>query len=255
MPLRDTYRVAATTAGLRVAGGAGEADDFRLLTRLARRFGSQRLARVCGRIDEVAGPDPRLPLATALCRELARTGRIERRLVEAGDSTRVARATAAGCGRTALRIVVDDLRPGRVADLPRDVAGLRALVDDRGLPEWRRALAPVALNPWGPEVGLLGSLARAADLTAAVAAVEWCTQVFRARFEEAERREVAREICRLIELSGCSQRDFAHHVGTSASRMSTYANGLVTPSAAMMLRFGRSARALSQGAWAGGLHT
>ena len=37
-------------------------------------------------------------------------------------------------------------------------------------------------------------------------------------------------------MSGLTQRDFARRMGTSASRVSTYVNGLVTPSASMMIR-------------------
>lgn len=54
-----------------------------------------------------------------------------------------------------------------------------------------------------------------------------------------DRQLVAREIRRLVAMSGLSQRQFAALCGTSAPRISTYVNGLVTPSAAMMVRFVR----------------
>jgi transcriptional regulator with XRE-family HTH domain len=49
---------------------------------------------------------------------------------------------------------------------------------------------------------------------------------------------------RLIEESGLSRREFASHIGTSTSRLSTYATGKVTPSAALMLRM----RSVNEGA-------
>ena len=50
---------------------------------------------------------------------------------------------------------------------------------------------------------------------------------------------MAREIRELVAMSGLSQREFASMAGTSASRLSTYVNGLVTPSATMMVRIRR----------------
>ncbi|HSS41807.1 MAG TPA: helix-turn-helix transcriptional regulator [Solirubrobacterales bacterium] len=62
--------------------------------------------------------------------------------------------------------------------------------------------------------------------------------------EAAERMAVASEIQRLIEESGLTRHAFASHIGTSTSRLSTYATGKVTPSAALMLRM----RRVSEGA-------
>lgn len=47
---------------------------------------------------------------------------------------------------------------------------------------------------------------------------------------------MAAEVQRLIDDSGLTRREFASHIGTSASRLSTYATGKVTPSAALLLR-------------------
>jgi len=102
-------------------------------------------------------------------------------------------------------------------------------------------MAEIEADPWGPvariveelvarsEPGsageiLLGAVRRARDATAA-----------------SERAEVAREIKELLRGSGLLLSEFASRAGTSASRMSTYANGRVTPSAAMLLRIRRVA--------------
>jgi ribosome-binding protein aMBF1 (putative translation factor) len=63
----------------------------------------------------------------------------------------------------------------------------------------------------------------------------------RDRAEAAERAAVAAEIRVAIGRSGLSQAEFAAEVGTSASRLSTYASGKVTPSATLMLRIRRVA--------------
>ena len=56
-----------------------------------------------------------------------------------------------------------------------------------------------------------------------------------------DRREVAGRVQRAIALSGVSAREFAATLGTSASRLSTYANGKVVPSAALLMRMEREA--------------
>jgi transcriptional regulator with XRE-family HTH domain len=50
---------------------------------------------------------------------------------------------------------------------------------------------------------------------------------------EANERAAIREA---IQRSGLSQAEFASRIGTSPSRLSTYASGKVTPSATLMLR-------------------
>lgn len=47
---------------------------------------------------------------------------------------------------------------------------------------------------------------------------------------------MATEVDRLIRESGLSRAEFASRIGTSSSRLSTYATGRVTPSAALLVR-------------------
>jgi transcriptional regulator with XRE-family HTH domain len=58
----------------------------------------------------------------------------------------------------------------------------------------------------------------------------------RDKAEEEERETVAAEVTGLIATSGLSRAEFASRIGTSSSRLSTYATGKVTPSAALMVR-------------------
>jgi transcriptional regulator with XRE-family HTH domain len=50
------------------------------------------------------------------------------------------------------------------------------------------------------------------------------------------------EVRRLVDESGLTRADFASRIGTSASRLSTYVNGKVTPSAALLLRMKENAQ-------------
>ena len=58
--------------------------------------------------------------------------------------------------------------------------------------------------------------------------------------EASEREAVAVEVAALVRASGLSRAEFASRIGTSASRLSTYATGKVTPSAALLVRMRRT---------------
>lgn len=58
----------------------------------------------------------------------------------------------------------------------------------------------------------------------------------RHRWEQDARAEVANRLRSLLLRSGLTQRDFAAQLGTSASRLSTYLNGKVTPGADLLVR-------------------
>ncbi len=118
-------------------------------------------------------------------------------------------------------------------------------VIDRGLvQDWRPIFVELRRSPWGrvarrveqylsyrhPDgVGTLFSLA---------------IERARADADQAERAEVAARVRSAVARSGLTQQEFARLVGTSASRLSTYLNGKVTPSAAMLVRIERAAAGL-----------
>lgn len=54
-----------------------------------------------------------------------------------------------------------------------------------------------------------------------------------------ERAEVAAEIRGLLTASGYTREEFARRIGTSTSRLCTYLNGKVNPSAALVVRMRR----------------
>lgn len=254
-PTTEGALKAAVLCNLLGVVALGDPEDYQHTATLVRRFGHQQVAQIQNELDDLLRVGPDLPLTTAACRELARRTHIERSLVGAGQTDEDAVTISSKCYGTAFWLLMADIDPANPAPFPRDAEEVAHIVEKRGVAEWRRVLAIIAANPWGPEVTRLADLAREADLPAPASALEWCAKVYRKRFEEAERLEVAKEIRRLVAISGCSQRQFAQYIGTSPSRLSTYVNGLVTPSAAMMLRISRSASALAQGAtWSGGLH-
>lgn len=60
---------------------------------------------------------------------------------------------------------------------------------------------------------------------------------------EDEREQVASEVRPLISSSGLTAAQLAERLGTSASRLSTYSSGKVSPAATFMVRMRRIARA------------
>jgi DNA-binding transcriptional regulator YiaG len=113
---------------------------------------------------------------------------------------------------------------------------VQAALERGDLGDWQRIVAELKREPWGRtarQVEEVLSHSRPYGIADAMEAV--LTRV-RERAEAGERAEVAAEIRQAVERSGLSRAEFAAAIGTSASRLSTYATGRVTPSAALMVR-------------------
>ncbi|GAA2566368.1 helix-turn-helix domain-containing protein [Pseudonocardia hydrocarbonoxydans] len=111
-----------------------------------------------------------------------------------------------------------------------------------GLSHWRRLATAVRADPWGPVARRIeGALAAVRPYGVAELMDDVLTSA-RAHADERERAEVAAEIAALVGESGLTRAEFARSIGTSASRLSTYVGGSVTPSAAMLVRMRRVAR-------------
>lgn len=128
------------------------------------------------------------------------------------------------------------------ADEPVDTWPYEALVEtlERGLvQDWRPVFAEIRGRPWGTVARRIQRWSRITEDRAAAALFAAAVDRARERVEAQERDEVARRVREAIELSGLTSADFAASIGTSASRLSTYATGKVMPSAAMLLRIER----------------
>jgi len=115
---------------------------------------------------------------------------------------------------------------------------------ERGLvADWQPILRDLRQRPWGRIAGYVEQYAKNPDDVAAGALFAAALAKARKDRGEEEREEVAARVRRAIDASGVSQTEFASRIGTSASRLSTYANGHVVPSAAMLVRIEREAAA------------
>lgn len=120
--------------------------------------------------------------------------------------------------------------------------GLVAALERGSITDWARINQVIRVDPWGPVARDLELYLSYADPEDGVnALVRRLISRARTEAEAGERAEVAAEVRALIDASGLSRSAFAAALGSSASRLSTYATGKVTPSAALLVRMRRIA--------------
>ena len=118
---------------------------------------------------------------------------------------------------------------------------LQIALEQGHLGDWRRIVDAIRVDPWGRvarDIEYVLGYARpygTADL------IENAIRRARRRADTADRATVAERMRAATAASGLSQAAFAERIGTSASRLSTYLSGKVTPSAALLVRAERVA--------------
>jgi DNA-binding transcriptional regulator YiaG len=118
---------------------------------------------------------------------------------------------------------------------------VQAALERGDLADWHRIVAAIQADPWGRTARQLEEVLSHSRPYGVTEAMQTALSRARQRAEANERAAVAAEIREAVERSGLSQAEFASRIGTSASRLSTYASGKVTPSATLMLRIRRVA--------------
>jgi predicted XRE-type DNA-binding protein len=112
---------------------------------------------------------------------------------------------------------------------------------DRGLvPDWQPVFAEIRRSPWGDVARRIERYLSYREPDGVSVLFSLAIEHARNDTESATRAEVARRVRVAVERSGLSNARFAALVGTSASRLSTYCSGKVTPSAAMLVRIERA---------------
>jgi hypothetical protein len=124
-----------------------------------------------------------------------------------------------------------------VASWPTEA--VQAALERGDLEHWQRIVAELKRDPWGRIARQLEEVLSHSRPYGIADAMETVLARARARAEAIERDEVAAEVRRAIARSGLDRSEFASRIGTSPSRLSTYATGRVTPSAALMVRMRR----------------
>lgn len=130
------------------------------------------------------------------------------------------------------------------------IEAIQTALERGGLSDWRRLATAVDDEPWGPVARRIEEVLAYSRPYGIAEAMERVIARARAKAERSERDQVAQEVNRLIAKSGLSRAEFASRIGTSASRLSTYATGRVMPSAALLVRmFHVSGFASLAGTW------
>ncbi len=127
-----------------------------------------------------------------------------------------------------------------VAQWPQEA--IQAALERGSLSHWRRLAAEIQAEPWGPVARRVEEVLTYSRPYGVATAMERILARAREAAEAGERQAVAAEIAQLVDQSGLTRSQFASRIGTSASRLSTYVNGKVTPSASLLLRMAKIAR-------------
>lgn len=115
-------------------------------------------------------------------------------------------------------------------------------VIDRGMvADWRPIFAELRRSPWGRVARRVERYLSYREPDGAGTLFALAIERDRSDADRADRAEVAARLREAVARSGLTNAEFAELVGTSASRLSTYRNGKVTPSAAMLVRIERIA--------------
>ncbi len=113
---------------------------------------------------------------------------------------------------------------------------IQAALERGSLSHWRRLTRAIRADPWGPVARRVEEVLTYSRPYGVAKAMERIVARAREAAEASERQAVVAEVARLVDESGLTRADFASRIGTSASRLSTYVNGWVTPSASLLLR-------------------
>jgi DNA-binding transcriptional regulator YiaG len=121
--------------------------------------------------------------------------------------------------------------------------GVITALERGGLSHRRRLAAAIKADPWGPVTRAVIEALRVTQPYGVTPLMKSVISHARQAAADDEREQVAREVRSLISTSGLTAAQFAARLGTSASRLSTYCSGKVSPSAAFMVRMRRMAHA------------
>lgn len=121
------------------------------------------------------------------------------------------------------------------------VEAIATALERGSLQHWRRIAASIDVDPWGPVARDVLDVLGCSHIYGVGGLMQDLVAASRSRAEDRERQAVADELREHITRSGMTAAQFAQHLGTSASRLSTYLSSKVSPSATVLVR----ARAVS----------
>ena len=138
-----------------------------------------------------------------------------------------------------------DISPDQpVTDWPAEA--VLSAIERGSLKDWRRLVRAVQQDPWGRTARQIEQALALSQPYGISTAMERIIEEARREKIERERRHVAERVRELIAASGLDRAEFAERIGTSSSRLSTYATGKVVPSATLLVRMQQLAQRCRQ---------
>jgi DNA-binding transcriptional regulator YiaG len=113
------------------------------------------------------------------------------------------------------------------------------LIERGSVTDWARLTEAIRAQPWGVVARQVQDYLAYEHPAGVAGLLERSIVRAQGSAERREKAAVAARVDELIRRSGLSTAEFASRIGTSRSRLSTYRNGVVTPSAALMVRMER----------------
>lgn len=124
---------------------------------------------------------------------------------------------------------------------------LVTVIERGSIRDWARVTREIGLDPWGPVARQVEEYLGYESPVGVGPLLQRAIARARERAELAERQAVAARVADFIQRSGLTTAEFASRIGTSRTRLSTYRNGRVVPSAALLLRMERTVERLEDG--------
>jgi DNA-binding transcriptional regulator YiaG len=118
-------------------------------------------------------------------------------------------------------------------------AAIRMAIESGDLTMWQRIVVALKRDPFGRTARQVEEVVDTGSSYGISKALSEVLTRGREQLQANERAEVAQQIKILIDRSGLSIREFASRIGASAEDLTTYLDGAVSPSAAMMVRMRR----------------
>lgn len=113
---------------------------------------------------------------------------------------------------------------------------LVVLVERGTIRDWARIVSAITDEPWGVVARQVEEYLSYESPVGVGPLLERAIARSRREAQEAERAAVAAHVTDLVTRSGLTSAEFASRIGTSRTRLSTYRNGRVSPSAALVHR-------------------
>lgn len=124
-----------------------------------------------------------------------------------------------------------------VASWPTE--GVQTALERGDLGDWHRLAGEIRRDPWGRTARQVEQVLAYSRPFGVAELMETVIARARSREEQDVRAAVATEVRAAIARSGLRRAEFAERIGTSTSRLSTYATGRVVPAATVLVRIRR----------------